>query len=178
MGQYVYVSAYRPATNTTPIQGYLFGYTANTDGTLSAMNGGLPYSLAAQTAGSDVATPIESPTALLSDTSSGYLMVADSLTNRIASYPIGAGGALSATTAATTATTIATGNQPSAMTLFQDKFLYVTNSLDSTVSAYTFSAGNLANIGTYASDNNPIAGDDPIRASWASSIRLTSWETL
>ena len=53
--------------------------------------------------------------------------------------------------------TSATGDQPSALALFNDKFLYVTNSLDSTITAYNASAGSLASFETYGTSTNPVA---------------------
>lgn len=131
-GDSVYVTAYNAVTNA----GYLFAYSVNGDGTLSQLNGSVPLSLGSE------------PVAMASDTGSAYLYVADKLKNKISSFQVGSGGAL------TLVGTTATGNLPMALALFNDKFLYVANSLDSTVTGYTIGSGSLATIATYASDDN------------------------
>jgi len=134
-GNDVYVTAYNAATNA----GYLFGFSTSSTGTLTPLNGGAPISLGSE------------PVALASDSGSQYLFVVDALKDAIDSFSIQASGALSPLG------TTPTGNQPSAITLFKDSYLYVSNALDSTVTAYTVSAGALSNVGTYASSTNPIA---------------------
>ena len=154
-GKYLYVSAYSAATS----KGYLFAFSANTDGTLTSLNGDAPFLLESQPAGQAAPAVLKQPVALASDANSQFLYVVDKLTNQVATYTLTA-GAPSATVpaaVATTTVTTATGNQPSSLTLSGTDFLYVTNSLDSTVSAYSTSSGSLTNIGTYASDTNPIA---------------------
>jgi 6-phosphogluconolactonase (cycloisomerase 2 family) len=69
----------------------------------------------------------------------------------VESYSVASSGALTLTA------TTATGNQPSALTLVNNSFLYVTNSLDSTVTGYAASNGALTTIANYASDADPIA---------------------
>jgi 6-phosphogluconolactonase len=135
-GSFVYVTAYNASTS----QGYLFGFSVGSTGTLTALNNGVPMAL-----GSD-------PVALTSDSTSSYLYVADSLKNVVLTYTINANGTLTAGNSA------GTGNQPSALTLDSTgKFLYVTNATDGNVSAFTVSGANLANIGTYASGSQPVA---------------------
>ena len=133
-GSDVYVTAYSAATKA----GYLFGFTTSSSGALTPLNGGLPISAGTQ------------PVALAGDSGSQYLYVVDEAKNQIDSFSLSSG------TPSLVGST-PTGNQPAAVTLFQDKFLYVANSLDSTVTAYTASAGNLAKIGTFATSTNPIA---------------------
>jgi 6-phosphogluconolactonase len=153
-GKYVYVSAF----NATTSRGYLFAFAANSDGTLSTLNGDVPYLLESQSASQGGPAILKQPVALASDAGSQFLYVVDKLTSQVATYPL-TNGALSSTSPATVATTTitaATGNQPSAIT-FASNFFYVTNSLDSTVTGYSSGAGSLTTIGTYASDTNPIA---------------------
>jgi len=153
-GKYLYVAAYNAATS----RGYLFAFTANSDGTLTSLNGNAPYILESQPASQSTPTLLQRPVALASDAGSQFLYVVDKLTNQVATYTL-TGGALSSTTPAaiaTTTITAPTGNQPSAIT-FAGNFLYVSNSLDSTVTGYSISSGSLTNFGTYASDTNPIA---------------------
>jgi 6-phosphogluconolactonase len=144
-GNNVYVTAY----NSTTKAGYLFGFTANSDGTLTELSlgcpsstpncGVLPLSLGSQ------------PVGMASDSGSQYLYVADMLTNQIDSFSLQSGGVPALLG------TAATGGQPSALTLYKDTFLYVTNSLDSTINGYNVSAGSLSKFGTYATDDNPVA---------------------
>ena len=153
-GKYLYVTAY----NATPSRGYLFAFTANSDGTLTSLNGNAPYILESQSASQSAPVPLQEPVALASDSGSQFLYVVDKLTNQVATYTL-TGGAPSSTSPATIATTnltSQTGNQPSAIT-FADNFLYVSNSLDSTVNGYSISSGSLTNIGTYTTGTNPIA---------------------
>ena len=153
-GKYLYVAAF----NATTSKGYLFAYTANSDGTLTSLNGNAPYLLESQAANKSTPSALLEPVALASDSGSQFLYIVDKLSNQVATYTL-TNGALSSTTPATIATTnitAPTGNQPSAIT-FAGNFLYVSNSLDSTVNGYSISSGSLTNIGTYASDTNPIA---------------------
>jgi 6-phosphogluconolactonase len=154
-GKYLYVSAY----NATTSKGYLFAFAANSDGTLTSLNGNVPYILESQSASQSAPVPLQEPVALASDSGSQFLYVVDKLTNQVATYTL-TGGAPSPTTPATIATTnitAQTGNQPSALTLAGTDFLYVANSLDSTVTGYSLSSGSLTSFGTYASDTNPVA---------------------
>lgn len=144
-GNNVYVTAYNPSTKA----GYLFGYTANADGTLTPLAMGcqpgvancaiLPLSLGSQ------------PVAIAGDTGSANLYVVDQAANEVESFAVGSGGALSEVAKTPT------GAQPAALTLFNDKYLYVANSVDSTVSAYTISSGSLLKFATYTASTNPIA---------------------
>jgi 6-phosphogluconolactonase (cycloisomerase 2 family) len=134
-GSFLYVTAVNSATST----GYIFGFSVGSDGSLTPLNGGVP-----QVAGVD-------PVALTSDSNSQFVYVVDKATNQLDTYTVGSTGALTLTA------TTATGNQPSALTLFNNNLLYVTNSLDSTVTGYTVSNGALTNIATYATDADPIA---------------------
>jgi 6-phosphogluconolactonase len=144
-GSNVYVTAY----NATTRAGYLFGFTANSDGTLTELTLGCPAStpncgVAPLSLGSE-------PVAMTSDSGSQSLYVVDELKNAVYSFSVQSGGTLSQIG------TTGTGNQPSSLTLFNDKFLYVANSLDSTVSAYNASSGSLSSIATYTASINPVA---------------------
>ena len=134
-GNDLYVTAYNSATKA----GYLFAFSTGSGGALTPLNGGVPLNVGSQ------------PVALASDSASQYLYLVDELQNQIDSFSVQSNGTLSLQG------TTATGNQPSSLTLFKDQYLYVTNSLDSTVNAYTVSSGSLSKFGTYASDDNPIA---------------------
>jgi 6-phosphogluconolactonase len=138
-GSFLYVTANSVNANTNAYSGYLFGFAIGSNGGLTPLNGGTPISLGSN------------PVGIASDSGSKTLYVVDEATNLVNSYSIQSNGSLTA------AASTATGNQPSALALINDQYLYVTNSLDSTVTAYTASSGNLAKVGTYAADANPIA---------------------
>jgi len=138
-GSFLYVTAYSVNANTNAYTGYLFGFAIGSGGGLTPLNGGTPISLGSE------------PVAMASDTGSKTLYVVDEASNLVDSFSIQANGSLTA------AGTTPTGNQPSALALINNQYLYVTNSLDGTVTAYKASSGSLAKVGTYAADVNPIA---------------------
>jgi 6-phosphogluconolactonase len=138
-GSFLYVTAYSVNANTNAYSGYLFGFAIGSNGGLTPLNGGTPISLGTN------------PVAMASDSASTTLYVVDEATNQVNSYSIQSNGALTA------AGTASTGNQPSALALINDQYLYVTNSLDGTIAAYSASSGSLTKIGTFATDANPIA---------------------
>jgi hypothetical protein len=148
-GSYVYVTAYNAASS--PRQGYLFAFSVGSGGSLTPVPMGGTYTLNGQPT---AMTPLPfgtEPVALASDSGSQYLYVVDELQNLVDTFSVQPGGTLSLLGSSPT------GNQPSAVTLFKDNFLYVTNSLDSTVTAYTASAGSLTRVANYASSTNPVA---------------------
>lgn len=148
-GSFVYVSAYSASSGGD--QGYLFAFSAGSDGSLTAIPIGPQYKLNGLST-QMIPLPFGSePAAMISDTGSQDLYVADEAANQIDGFSLGSSGVPSLVS------TTGTGNQPAALTLFNDKFLYVVNSLDSTVSAFNASAGSLSTIATYASSTNPIA---------------------
>ena len=140
-GSYLYVTAYNALTS--PNIGYLFAFTVNGDGTLTSVplgsGGTIPLQIGTQ------------PVGMASDSSSSYLYIVDKLQNQVATYNVGSTGSVSPASVATT------GAQPSAVTLTGTDFVYVTNSLDSTITGYTASSGTLTNFGTYATGTNPVA---------------------
>jgi 6-phosphogluconolactonase len=140
-GSFVYVSAYNPSASNA---GYVFAFSVGSDGTLTPLNGGVPFSIGSQ------------PVALISDSSNGFLYVADRLKNSIYSFSIGGDGLL------TQVGTTGTGSQPSAMTLDANQHLFVTNSQDATVTTYGVGAGTLTNLATNTVGSNPVAiTEDP-----------------
>jgi 6-phosphogluconolactonase (cycloisomerase 2 family) len=138
-GAFLYVTAYSQSATTNAYSGYLFGFAIGSNGALTPLNGGTPIALGSQ------------PVAIASDSSNSTLFVADEATNLVNSFSIQSNGTLTALGSAST------GNQPSALALINDKYLYVTNSLDSTVTAFANNSGTLAKVGTYDADANPIA---------------------
>jgi len=134
-GNNLYVTAYNASTNA----GYLFEFAANSDGTLTPLHGNVPVSLGSE------------PVAMASDSGSGFVYVADKLTNLISTFTVGSTGTLSLQG------TAPTGSMPSGLTLFNDQYLYAANSGDSTVTTYSVSSGNLSRLSVSASDTQPIA---------------------
>lgn len=134
-GNDVYVAASNSSTNV----GYLFEFGANADGTLTPLNAAAPVAFGSQ------------PTALASDTTSGFVYVVDKLSNTVSSLTVGPGGGLSLLSQA------ATGSQPTALALYNNQYMYVTNSQDSNVTTYSVSSGNLARLAVSATDTQPIA---------------------
>ena len=138
-GSFLYVTAYSVNTNTNAYSGYLFGFAIGSGGGLTPLNGGTPISLGSE------------PVAMASNSGSSTLYVVDEATNLVRSFSIQANGTLTA------AGTTSTGNQPSALVLINDQYLYVTNSLDGTITAYSASSGSLTQVGSYATDADPVA---------------------
>ena len=131
-GNDIYVTAYSATS------GYVFGFSTDSTGALTPLNGGVPWPSGSQ------------PVALAPDAGSGFLYVVDKTQNLVASYAVQSSGALTLQSSATT------GSGPSALAQFGN-FLYVTNSGDSNVTSYSLSSGNLAKLANNATDTNPIA---------------------
>ena len=141
-GAYVYVAAY----DATAGGGYIFGFAVNSDGALSALNGGVPFS-----AGSH-------PSAIAVTADGSVVYVTDFTKDVVMSYTA-ANGLL----APVAGSPFSTGNAPAAVVVdASGKWVYVANSLDSNVTAYGSAAGVLSNIGTYTTGSSPVAiGIDP-----------------
>ncbi len=141
-GAYVYVTAY----DTTAGGGYIFGFTANSDGTLSALNSGVPFA-----AGTE-------PFAIASDSTGSYVYVADYAKGDILSYQTNAG-----LLTPVSGSPFPAGNQPSSIVVdATGKFVFVANALDSTVTSYTSAGGVLSTVGTYSTGTQPVSiGIDP-----------------
>jgi 6-phosphogluconolactonase len=148
-GSFVYVSAY--GTSSSADQGYLFAFSAGSDGSLTPIAIGPQYTLKGQSA-QMVPLPFGSePVAMISDSGSQNLYVVDEKQNLVDGFSLASTGIPSLVS------TAATGDQPSALTIYNDKFLYVTNSLDSTITAYNVSSGSLTSFETYGTGTNPVA---------------------
>ncbi len=147
-GKYVYVTAYQPISNipsTNPngfpesVQGYLFAFSVNSDGTLTELNNGQPI-LSGQL-----------PSTMASDLTSSYLYVADNKLGQITTYSVQSG-------VPTVVSTIPSGSLPQSMSLDTFGHLYVANAGDSTIKMYaTSSSGTLSLTGTYAVGTYPVA---------------------
>jgi 6-phosphogluconolactonase (cycloisomerase 2 family) len=141
---YVFVTAYD--STVTPAAGYVFGFSAGSDGALMPLNGGVP-----------VAAGIH-PSAIASDSNS-HIYVTDSKNGDVRAFTI-ASGALSELSGSP----FAAGNQPSAIVVDPlYPFAYIANAQDGNISAYSIgSNGALASIGTFATGTQPVAiGIDP-----------------
>jgi 6-phosphogluconolactonase (cycloisomerase 2 family) len=151
-GSFVYVTAYD--TSVTPAQGYIFGFSVGSGGVLTAVPGS-PFAAGVQ------------PSAIASDANSTHIYVTDFQNAAVLGYGISASGALvPATTGIGGTNRFPAGNQPASIAVDQAyPFVYVANSLDSTVMAYSVSNGTLTRIASYAAGTQPVAiGIDPSTA--------------
>ncbi len=141
-GAYVYVTAY----DSTAGGGYIFGFAVNADGTLTALNSGVPFAAGKQ------------PSAAASDPNGNYLYATDAAAGNVLSYQIN-GGMLTPVNGSP----FPAGSQPSAITVdATGKFVIVANAQDATLNTYISTAGVLANAGTYTTGTQPVAvGIDP-----------------
>jgi 6-phosphogluconolactonase (cycloisomerase 2 family) len=141
-GSYVYVTA----IDSTAGGGYVFGFTANSDGTLSAIDNGVPFPAGIR------------PSGLANDPSGAHLYVTDAGNSAILGFQINAG-----LLTPLNGSPYKSGGSPSAIVIdTTGKFAYVANSQDSTVGAYSVSNGNLTPLGTYQTGTQPVAiGIDP-----------------
>jgi len=144
---YAYVTAYD--SSVTPNVGYVFGFGVSSGGVLSPVNGGVPVA----------AGVFPSAAASQSSPSASYLYVTDFTTGKIFGYSVGSTGTLSALGGSP----FQTGNQPTSVVVDPVyPYLYVANSLDSTVQAYSINSGTLKSLGTYSTGLDPVAiGIDP-----------------
>ena len=144
-GAYIYIAAYD--STVTPNAGYVFGFSTSSGGTLTQLNGGVPFA-----AGT-------TPSAIASDPSSSYVYITDSTNGDVLGYSV-QGGLLTPLSGSP----FPAGDQPSAIAVDPAyPYLYVTNMQDSTVSAYSIgSSGALTRLGSYATGLQPVAiGIDP-----------------
>jgi len=144
-GAQVYVTAYD--TSVTPSAGYVFGFSVGSDGTLSALNGGVPFAAGVH------------PSAVTSDPSGGFVYVTDATAGQVLGYSVASGLLIPLA-----GSPFPAGDQPSALVVDPaGKFLYVANALDSNVGLYTLSAGVPTRTGsTYTTGTDPVAiGIDP-----------------
>jgi DNA-binding beta-propeller fold protein YncE len=143
-GAYVYVSAYD--TTVSPGVGYVFGFAVNADGTLNALNGGVPFPAGKQ------------PSAITSSPDGGTIYVTDLASNNVLVYSA-SGGLLTPVSGSP----YAAGNAPTAVVVDSTgKYVYVANSVDSNLTAYSTSGGGLTLIGSYVTGTQPMAiGIDP-----------------
>jgi len=153
-GAYVYVTAYD--SSVSPSVGYVFGFSVGSGGVLTPVNGS-PFG----------PTGVQ-PSAIASDPASTYVYVTDFARNNVQGFKVGSSsGGLTALGGSP----FPAGNQPSAIVVNPNPtypFVYVANSLDGTVEAYSISNGNLGFVGNsttpvlYPTGLQPVAiGIDP-----------------
>ena len=165
-GKYVFVSAYDataaesdsttdPAANTCDVNGigtaptgYVFAFSANSNGTLTAVSGP-PFVVAARgTNGAGV-----NPSAIVTDPGSQYLYVADFAGEDIYGYTLSSGALR-----AMSDSPFSAGDQPAAIAVDSaGSYAYVANSLDNTITAYTIHEGALKTFGTFTVSPQPVA---------------------
>jgi 6-phosphogluconolactonase len=140
-GAYVYVTAF----DATAGGGYIFGFTVNGDGTLTALNGGAPFG-----AGSH-------PSAIAS-AAGGVIYVTDSANNDVLVYSANSG-----ILTALSGSPFRTGNAPAAVVVdASGNHVFVANSLDSNLTVYSSNGGVLSSLGVYTTGTQPVAiGIDP-----------------
>jgi 6-phosphogluconolactonase len=140
-GAYVYVTGYDSGTNL----GYVFGFAANPDGSLTALSG-FPVAVGSR------------PSAVASDAKGANLYITDSLLNLVYGFQIN-GGALTPVSGSP----FPTGGQPTAIVVDATaKYAMIANGQDSNVGVYSISSGSLSRLGTYTTGTQPVAiGIDP-----------------
>ena len=140
-GAYVYITGYDSTSNL----GYVFGFLANSDGTLTALPG-FPAAVGSR------------PSAVASDRTGAYLYITDSAQNVVYGFQIN-GGALTASSGSP----FPTGGQPSAIVLDATaRYAIIANGQDSNVGVYSVSSGSLSRLGNYTTGTQPVAvGIDP-----------------
>ena len=141
-GAEVFVSVYDSTANI----GYLFPFSIGSGGALSPLNGGVPFAAGIH------------PSAIASDSTSGYVYVTDMTSGNLLGYSVH-----SSLLTPLSGSPYPAGNQPSAITIDSAySYVYVANSVDSSITAYSMSSGALTRIGTYATGLQPLAmGIDP-----------------
>lgn len=141
-GAYLYVTA----VDATAGGGYVFGFAINGDGSLSALNGGVPFS-----AGSH-------PSAIASGPGGSAIYVTDSVNNQVYAF-----AASSGVLTAIAGSPFPTGNAPAAVVVdASGNHVLVANSLDSNLTVYSSNGGVLTSLGNYATGTQPVAiGIDP-----------------
>jgi 6-phosphogluconolactonase (cycloisomerase 2 family) len=148
-GARLYVTAYD--STVTPYAGYVFGFSVASGGALTPLNGGVPFAAGTQ------------PSAIASDSTSSYVYVTDLSNGNVLGYTVSAAAADAGSLSPLSGSPFPAGNQPSAIVVDPlYPYVYVANSLDSTVTAYSMSSGELTSLGIYATGEQPVAiGIDP-----------------
>jgi 6-phosphogluconolactonase (cycloisomerase 2 family) len=148
-GAYVYVTAYD--FTASPSVGYVFAFGTSSTGALVPLNGGIPLPAGTH------------PSAIASDSTSSYVYITDINNSDVLGYSVSSGALTPLTNGAGGTNRFAAGDQPAAIVADPKyPYIYVANSLDSTVTAYSVNSGALTALGTYATGTQPVAiGIDP-----------------
>jgi 6-phosphogluconolactonase len=141
-GAYVYVASF----DATAGGGYVFGFSVNSDGTLSALNGGVPFAAGTH------------PSAITSGAGGANIYVTDSTNNNVLAFSENAG-----LLSAVSGSPFPTGNGPSAVIAdATGSHVFVTNAFDSNLTVYSSAGGVLTSLGSYTTGTQPMAvGIDP-----------------
>jgi DNA-binding beta-propeller fold protein YncE len=141
-GAYVYISAF----DATAGGGYIFGFAVNGDGTLSALNGGVPVAAG------------KHPSAIASGSSGSVIYVTDFASNDVYAFSVGSG-----LLTPVSGSPFPTGNAPSAVAAdATGNHVFVANAIDSTLTVYSSNGGVLSALGSYPTGTQPAAiGIDP-----------------
>ncbi len=141
-GAYVYVTAF----DATAGGGYIFGFTVNGDGTLTALNGGVPFKAGSQ------------PTSIASAPGGNVIYVTDSANNNVLVYSANSG-----ILTPLSGSPFPAGNAPAAVVVDgSGNHVFVANSLDSNLTVYSSNGGVLSSLGVYTTGTQPVAiGIDP-----------------
>jgi 6-phosphogluconolactonase (cycloisomerase 2 family) len=147
-GSNVYVSAYD--STVLPSVGYVFAFTVSAGGALAPVNGS-PFAAGTK------------PSAIASDSTGSYVYVTDAVNGDVLGYTVASGALAPMTSGTNGGNTFPAGDQPSAIVVDPSHtYLYVANSQDATVTAYSMQGGALTSLGTYTSGLDPVAiGIDP-----------------
>lgn len=148
-GSYVYVSAYD--SSVTPNVGYIFGFAVGSGGVLTPLPGS-PYAAGVQ------------PSAVASDPSSSYVYVTDYQKASVLGYAVAGNGSLTAmTSGAGGSNSFPAGNGPSGIVVNPTySYAYVSNAVDSTITAYSISHGALTRLGSSSAGGSYATGAQPV----------------
>jgi len=144
---YVYISAY----DATAVKGYVFGFTSASTGALAPLNNGVPFAAGTH------------PSAIAGVPGGANVFVTDSANGVVLGYSMASGLLQPLTGGVKGGNAFLAGDQPTALVVDPaGKNVYVANSLDSSVSAYSIANGTLTSLGTFATGLQPVAmGIDP-----------------
>jgi 6-phosphogluconolactonase (cycloisomerase 2 family) len=164
-GDYLNVAVYDTTANT----GYVFGFwivpaTASGSVPPTVTCPPVPAGLTALPAGTlcplnspPVAAGVK-PSAITSDPSGSHVYVTDASAGTVLGYSVQSGSLVPLTGGINGGNSFPAGGQPSAIIVDQSgSFLYVTNFLDATVTAYSISSGVLTRANSYATGLQPVA---------------------
>jgi len=130
-GADLFVTAYD--SSVTPNVGYVFGFSIGSGGALTPLHGGVPFVAGVH------------PSAIASDSTSAYVYVTDFANGKVSGFKLTSGLLNILPSVQYNANPYPAGNQPTAIVVDPSyPYLYVTNSLDGSVTAYEISDGTLS----------------------------------